>query len=364
MVLRKYYEFNLESISKSKYVTAIFLVRTVSNFLTMGILNLPRGSPTVIRNTGSLGKSRNTSLITCKKHDKKVEFVLPEDDPEGWQVVKRGGKHDNKNRFIFSQKNFEIQNLDDDPTVKSFTPVNNTNPPSAPVATSQDFLSASILGVPIQKFSGENNSASNNNLKNDDDETMVPSDNKGEDNNPNDDGSEYGSTGSWNNDNEDDDKKNKNEIGVQIANNDEPNVESNFRIAYNQNDWKHKGGKGYNNVRIMFEALCTSLGNKMILHPTKHNTTPQPSPIHDIKNEWPADDDEFERFFHVTKKDAKPSTLTSRGTCANTNVFINLRTHHSDITIFGMLKQRLIDNNMYMNNENIDECKLNVVGFI
>ena len=99
----------------------------------------------------------------------------------------------------------------------------------------------------------------------------------------------------------------------------------------------------------------------MIILPSKYNTTPQPPPTIDIENEWPADNAAFQSFFHITVKEATRPNLTSKGSSANTNVFIKLLTHHSDVFIHQILRQQLKDNNMYMNNQNIDDLKLSPV---
>ena len=98
LVQRKYDEFTFKSISNSKDDTAIFIKRTVSNFFTIGILNLPSGPSMFIRTTSNLEKTRRTSLLTNTKPDKKVEFVLTEKDSDGWNVVNKGGKHNKKNQ--------------------------------------------------------------------------------------------------------------------------------------------------------------------------------------------------------------------------------------------------------------------------
>ena len=89
----------------------------------MGFLNISRGPSFTISIASSQNKSRSTSSLSSINAEEKVDFVLTEKN-DGWKLVLKGGKHNsNQQNFISSTKNFSIQTLDDDLTVRLLTPV-------------------------------------------------------------------------------------------------------------------------------------------------------------------------------------------------------------------------------------------------
>ena len=94
----------------------------------------------------------------------------------------------------------------------------------------------------------------------------------------------------------------------------------------------------------------------MVLLPTKKNTILTPEPIRNINTEWHPE--VFEYFLYVYSKEASPQSN------ANTNVSIRLKAHRDVTEIYEILRKPLYEKNMFMNNQTLDDRRLEVIGFV
>ena len=196
----------------------------------------------------------HSSLLKCKKSEKLVTFDLKDNNlsNDGWTLVTRSDKYKSSpQRFISSEKNFVIEKLPYDPSVKSLTPITDTCPPPVVLANSSIFLeNNSVPGIPINIFA--NNSSSSNISTGDTDSPMDKSGTTDDNSNNNDDASELSSIGSCDEDDNNNNSNGRPAVGLETG---APSIKSDFKIAFNQNIPIHRDGKGLENVKEMLKLL-------------------------------------------------------------------------------------------------------------
>ena len=274
----------------------------------MELPNLLYGLSSSVSAAHSSGSHLSLPLLQRKKSKKLVTLDLKDNNPtnDEWTLVTRSGKHNSSpQRFISSTNNFLIEKLPYNPSVKSLTPITDARPPPVVLAKLLIFPeNNSVLGIPINNFAG-NNSSSSNIPTGDTPAPMEVSGTNDDDNNNNDNNaSELISIGSYN---KDDNNNNNNGQLTMSLQNGEPSIESEFKIAFNQNVPIHRDGNRLENVKEILELLYQYLAGHMVLLPTKHKTNPTPSPIKNINTKWPPE--AFEYFFYVYSKKATVNSM-------------------------------------------------------